>query len=84
MSILWMPDDYRVLLKTYLAGHVRNTRTDTCSSATLSTTNPMWTDLGANPRLRGEKPTLNAMRHGATELPHTQRECEASNCERIF
>jgi hypothetical protein len=25
-------------------------------SATLSTTNPTWTDLGANPGFRGERP----------------------------
>jgi hypothetical protein len=31
----------------------RRTRRKTCPSATLSTTNPIWTDPGANPILRG-------------------------------
>jgi hypothetical protein len=30
----------------------RRTRWKTCSTATLSTTNPTWTDPGANPGLR--------------------------------
>jgi hypothetical protein len=33
----------------------------TCSSATLSTTNPTWLDLGSNPGRRGEKPTTNPL-----------------------
>jgi len=31
----------------------------TCPTATLSTTNLIWTDLGSNPGLRGEKPGTN-------------------------
>jgi hypothetical protein len=33
-------------------------------SATLSTTNPTWIDPGANPGLRGERPTTNHLSHG--------------------
>jgi hypothetical protein len=33
----------------------------------LSTTNPTWLDPGANPVLRGERPTTNNLNHG-TEL----------------
>jgi hypothetical protein len=33
-------------------------------SATLSTTNPTRTALGANPGLRGEKPATNRLRYG--------------------
>jgi hypothetical protein len=40
----------------------------TCRSATLSTTNPTWTDLGSNPGLRGERPATNRLSHG-TALP---------------
>jgi hypothetical protein len=37
-----------------LTGGNRRTRRKTCPSATLSTTNPTWTNLGANPSRRGE------------------------------
>jgi hypothetical protein len=30
-----------------------------CPSATISTTNPSWTAVGANPGLHGEKPVTN-------------------------
>jgi hypothetical protein len=34
----------------------RRTQRKTCLSANLSTTNPRWTDAGANPGLRRERP----------------------------
>jgi hypothetical protein len=34
------------------------------ASATLSTTNPTWTDLGANPSLRGKRPATKRVSHG--------------------
>jgi hypothetical protein len=37
-----------------LTGENRSTRRKTCPSATLSTTNPTWTDPGSNLGLRGE------------------------------
>ena len=36
----------------------------TCPSATLSTTNPTWTDPGSNPGPRGERPATNRLNHG--------------------
>jgi hypothetical protein len=33
-------------------------------SATLSTTNPTWTDPGSNPGLRGGRPAANRLSHG--------------------
>ena len=39
-----------------LTGENRSTRRKPGPSATLSTTKPIWTDLGSNPGLRGEKP----------------------------
>jgi hypothetical protein len=40
-----------------------------CLSATLSTTNPIWTDLSMKPGLRGEKPATNRLSYGtATSL----------------
>jgi hypothetical protein len=39
-----------------LTGENRRTRGKTCPSATLSTTNPTWTDLGSNPGPHGVWP----------------------------
>jgi hypothetical protein len=47
-----------------LTGENRDTRGKTCPSATLSTTNPTWTDPGSNPGLRGERPAANRLSHG--------------------
>jgi hypothetical protein len=47
-----------------LTGENRSTRGKTCPSATLSTTNPTWTDLESNPFFRGEKPATNRLSHG--------------------
>jgi hypothetical protein len=41
-----------------LTGKNRSIRGKTCPSATLSTTNPTWTDLGSNPGLRGGRPLI--------------------------
>jgi hypothetical protein len=40
----------------------------TCSSATLSTTNPTWPDPGSNPGCRGRKPATNHLSYGAAIL----------------
>jgi hypothetical protein len=48
-----------------LTGENRSTRGKNCSSATLSTTNPTWTDPGSNPSLRGERPATNRLSRGA-------------------
>jgi hypothetical protein len=40
------------------------TRGKACPSATLSTTNPTWTDPGSNPGLRGGRPAANRLSHG--------------------
>jgi hypothetical protein len=37
----------------------------TCSSATLSTTNPTWLDPGLNPGRRDRKPATNRLSYGA-------------------
>jgi hypothetical protein len=36
----------------------------TCPSATLSTTNPTWTDPGSNPGLRCGRPVAKRLSHG--------------------
>jgi hypothetical protein len=50
----------------------------TCPSATLSTTNPTWPDLGLNPGRRGGKPATNRLSYGTASpaslsAPYTQR-----------
>jgi hypothetical protein len=47
-----------------LTGENRSTRGKTCPSATLSTTNPTYTDPGSNPGLRGGRPAANRLSHG--------------------
>jgi hypothetical protein len=39
----------------------------TCPSATLSTTNPTWTDPGSKPGLRGGRPAANRLSHGTAK-----------------
>jgi hypothetical protein len=40
----------------------------TCPSATLSITNPTWTEPGANPGLRGKTPATNRLSHGTANM----------------
>jgi hypothetical protein len=44
------------------------TRRKPCPSATLSTTNPTWTDPGSNPGVRGERPAINRLSHGTAQF----------------
>jgi hypothetical protein len=39
-----------------------------CLRATLSTINPTWTDPGANPGLRDERPSTNRLSHGTATI----------------
>jgi hypothetical protein len=50
-----------------LTGEDRSTRGKTCPSATLSTTNPTWTDPGSKPGLRGERPATSRLSHGTAK-----------------
>jgi hypothetical protein len=50
-----------------LTGENQSTRGRTSPSATLSTTNPTWTDLGSNPYLRGGRLATNRLSHGTTQ-----------------
>jgi hypothetical protein len=52
-----------------LTGENRRTRKKTCPSATLSTTNPIWTDPCAKPGLRVDKPATNCLSHGTACRP---------------
>jgi hypothetical protein len=58
-----------------LTGENRNTRGKTCPSATLSTINPTWTDLGSKPGLRGERPATNHLSHGTAITCRLNRKC---------
>jgi hypothetical protein len=51
-----------------LTGENRSTRGKTCPCATLSTTNPTWTDPGSNPGFRGGRPAANRLSHGTAHV----------------
>jgi hypothetical protein len=51
-----------------LTGKNRSTRGKPYPSATLSTTNPTWTDPGSNPSLRGERSVNNRLSHGTATM----------------
>jgi hypothetical protein len=57
-----------------LTGKDRNIRRKTCPTATLSTINPTWIDLGSNPDLRGERPATIYLGH-AKALPFINIPC---------
>jgi hypothetical protein len=52
-----------------LTGNNGRTRRKTCPSATLSTTNPIKIDQGANPGLRGERSATNDLNHDTALVP---------------
>jgi hypothetical protein len=54
-----------------LTGWSRRTLREACPSATLSTTNPTWTDPGAKPGLRLQVLTLSYSRIGTTSEVRT-------------
>jgi hypothetical protein len=47
-----------------LTGENQSTREKICPSATLSTTNPTWTDLGSKLGLRVGRPATYRLSHG--------------------
>jgi hypothetical protein len=49
-------------------GKPKNSEEKTCPSATLSTTNPTWTDHGAIPDLCGQRPMTNRLSHARSNL----------------
>jgi hypothetical protein len=51
-----------------MAGENRRTQRETCPSATLSTTNPTWTNVGAYPHLRSAKPATNRLSYDTTNF----------------
>jgi hypothetical protein len=63
-GLLFIPQiyDWKATVEWYWREN-RRTRRKTCPSATLSTTNPTWTDLGVNPGLCGERPATNCLSH---------------------
>jgi hypothetical protein len=53
-------------------GENRSTWGKTCPSATLSTTNPTWTDPGSNSGLRGGRSASNRLSHGTAKRTVSQ------------
>jgi hypothetical protein len=58
-----------------LTGKNRSTRGKTCPSATLSTTNPTWTDQGSSPGLRGGRPVIIRLNQGTAHLKVLEVRC---------
>jgi hypothetical protein len=54
-----------------MTGENRSTRGKTRPSATLSTTNPTWTDPGSKKGLRGGRPATNRLSHGTVNYDLT-------------
>jgi hypothetical protein len=50
-----------------LTGENLSTRGKTCPSATLSTTNPTWTDPGSNLGFRGGRLAANRLSHDTAQ-----------------
>jgi hypothetical protein len=59
-----------------LTGENQITRGKTCPSATLSTTNPTWSDPGSNPGFRGERPATNRLSHVTALRTHYKQQKE--------
>jgi hypothetical protein len=57
----------------------RRSRRKTCPHATLSTTNPTWSDLGAYPGLRNERPVTNRPSHVTSSVLYI-----VVTCKRVF
>jgi hypothetical protein len=51
-----------------LTGENRRNQREACPSVTLFTTNPTWTDPGANLVLRVERTATNRLSHGTASL----------------
>jgi hypothetical protein len=54
-------------------GKGKNYSEKTCPSATLSTTNPTWLDLGSNPGRRAENPVANRLNYGTAICAYLRR-----------
>jgi hypothetical protein len=82
-----------------LTGEHLSTRSNkTCPSATFSTTNITWTDLGSSQGLRGNRSATNRLSHGtkyyydtarsAKNAPRRQRkqptQCHCAKCNKIM
>jgi hypothetical protein len=64
------PPDYKWFWRAMVelfTGQNRRTQRKAYPSATLSTTNRTWTDPGANPVFRGQRPVTNRLSHGKAE-----------------
>jgi hypothetical protein len=66
-----------------LTGESLRTRRKTCSSVTLSITSVTWTDPGANPGLRVERPATNRVCHGTGLQTDIDTCYSVSFCDKI-
>jgi hypothetical protein len=56
------------MVEWYWQGKTEELGEKTCPSATLSITNSTWTDPGAKPGFRGERPATNDLSHGTAQV----------------
>jgi hypothetical protein len=64
-----------------LTGENRSTRGKTYPSATISTSNPTWTDPGSNPGLRGERPVTKRLSHGTALHRYLKQSMHVTQCK---
>jgi hypothetical protein len=68
-----------------LTEEIQRTHGKTCPIATLSTTNPIWTALGANLGLCGEKLAVNCLSYSLDNcFPNSPQESETIYTEGRF
>jgi hypothetical protein len=63
-----------------LTGENRSTRGKTCPSAPLSTTDPIWTEAGSRPVLRGKRSVTNRLCYGTIVRPEQCSQLSSSLC----
>jgi hypothetical protein len=60
-------------------GNNGSTCTETCASATLSSTDLTWTVLGLNMTLRTERPATDRLSHGSAVISYASSTTHASS-----
>jgi hypothetical protein len=64
LFILQVIHEHGEALRNDIYRETRRTLRKTCYNASLSTTNPTWTDPGVNLGLHGERQATNRLSHG--------------------
>jgi hypothetical protein len=68
-----------------LTGRNRRAQRETCLRTTSFATNPIWTESGANPGLRSNRPAANRLSHGtACHVSLNNNDCVTLKIGEIF